>query len=472
MGRFFSLVQIKNNGSREQFLKAFCDVMKKRSLVPCSEKESSVSYILAFSESGKWVTLASKEYRDNPKQVKDDAKQTAAEMKTSSFSMDVVDSDWTHIELHTGADVHDTVMVGRSEFDEEHSPKGRRECWEPILAPGKTWEQISEIWNKNEVFVEDALYEAASVLGIEPKYMVSDYEDFESEADEDTNIIPMFFKKKITDSKVDKKKLTLNAAFKQVFGEALEPLGFVKAKTKYPHYIRFVDNSFLQIIGLKKESENVFNITAGIATIYRSEINLNCSPRMNCNWMIGISEFYKRSHVYDYDGKYRSNIMNFGFPKFESESIINAFERALNEVKKWVLPEFEKVQTLSDVIDYLYTFYFSGLDIFGPDVQFYRHIDDRDGLFCFELDDPYEIADRRAKNAIKRALYKAEHNINGFTEADYVKSCEDIKQSSKERKEYIGNILNNKQLHDETMAEIRRRKEKNIGILRSYGVDI
>ena len=164
--------------------------------------------------------------------------------------------------------------------------------------------------------------------------------------------------------------------------------------------------------------------------------------------------------------------MNFGFPKFESESIINAFERALNEVKKWVLPEFEKVQTLSDVIDYLYTFYFSGLDIFGPDVQFYRHIDDRDGLFCFELDDPYEIADRRAKNAIKRALYKAEHNINGFTEADYVKSCEDIKQSSKERKEYIGNILNNKQLHDETMAEIRRRKEKNIGILRSYGVDI
>ena len=140
--------------------------------------------------------------------------------------------------------------------------------------------------------------------------------------------------------------------------------------------------------------------------------------------------------------------------------------------KKWVLPEFEKVQTLSDVIDYLYTFYFSGLDIFGPDVQFYRHIDDRDGLFCFELDDPYEIADRRAKNAIKRALYKAEHNINGFTEADYVKSCEDIKQSSKERKEYIGNILNNKQLHDETMAEIRRRKEKNIGILRSYGVDI
>lgn len=43
MGRFFSSVQIKNNGSREQFLKSFCNVMKKRSFVPCSEEESTLS---------------------------------------------------------------------------------------------------------------------------------------------------------------------------------------------------------------------------------------------------------------------------------------------------------------------------------------------------------------------------------------------------------------------------------------------
>ena len=32
MGRFFSSVPIKNNGSREQFVKSFCDLMKKRGL--------------------------------------------------------------------------------------------------------------------------------------------------------------------------------------------------------------------------------------------------------------------------------------------------------------------------------------------------------------------------------------------------------------------------------------------------------
>jgi hypothetical protein len=264
----------------------------------------------------------------------------------------------------------------------------------------------------------------------------------------------------------------LNGTFKQVFGKALEPLGFIKAKTKYPYYIRFVDNSFVQIIGLKKESENAFNIIAGIATIYRTEINLNCSPRMNCNWLIGVSEIYKRSHLFDYDKQYRNSIMHFGFSNFECEGVIKAFERALNAVKEWVLPEFEKVKTLSDVIDYLFTYYVMGLDIFGPEVQFYRHVNDRDGLLCFELDDPYEISDRRAENAIKCALYKAKHNIGDFTKTDYVKACKNIKQSNKERKEYISNILNNKHLYDETMAEIRRRKERNTEILKAYGLNL
>ena len=471
MGRFFSTVHIKNNSSKKQFLNSFCNIMKKRDLMTCSEDKAIISYALAFSESGKWVTLTSDSYRDRPKQAKIDAKQTAAEMKTSSFSTDVVDSDWANIELYTGTDIHDTVIVGRSEFPDD-PPKGRCECWEPLLVSGKTWEQLSEIWNKNEVFVEDALCGAASMLGIEPKYMISDYKDFNDTADKDTNVVSLFFKKKITAINSGEKKLTMNAAFKQIFGEALEPMGFVKAKTKYPYYIRFVDNSFLQIIGLKKEKENIFNIIAGIATIYRPEIDLNCSPRMNCNWLIGVSEIYQRCHSYDHDKQYRNSIMHFGFRSFENENIINAFKIALGEVEKWVLPEFEKMQTLYDVIDYLITVYIPGLDVFGPDVQFYRHVDDRDGLLCFELDDPYEIADKRAENSFKQASYMAEQNKDSFTEADYTKLCEDIKQYNKERKEYIGNILNNKDLYDETMAEIRRRKEKNIEILRVYGLEI
>lgn len=168
MGRFFSTVQIKNTGSREQFISSFCDLMKKRNLVQCNDDEAEVKYILAFSKGG-WVTLVSDVYENTPKQAHDDAQQTAKEMNTSSFSMDIVDSDWAYIDMFSGSDIHDTVIAGRSEFPEEQSPKGRQECWEQLLAQGKTWDKLSEIWNKNEVFVEDAMQEAASVLGIEPK---------------------------------------------------------------------------------------------------------------------------------------------------------------------------------------------------------------------------------------------------------------------------------------------------------------
>ena len=47
--------------------------------------------------------------------------------------------------------------------------------------------------------------------------------------------------------------LTLNAAFKQVLGEALEPLGFVKIKTKHPYYVRAVTDEIINVVTIKEE---------------------------------------------------------------------------------------------------------------------------------------------------------------------------------------------------------------------------
>ena len=46
--------------------------------------------------------------------------------------------------------------------------------------------------------------------------------------------------------------LTLNAAFKQVLGEALEPLGFVKIKTKHPYYVRAVTDEIINVVTIKE----------------------------------------------------------------------------------------------------------------------------------------------------------------------------------------------------------------------------
>lgn len=446
MGRFFSSVHIKNNSSKEQFVKSFCNVMKRRDLVMCSENEASISYILAFSGRGKWVTLTSEVYRDNPKQVKDDAQQTAAEMKTSSFSMDVVDSDWAYIELYTGIDIHDTVIVGRSEFPEDDPPKGRRECWE----------QLSEIWNKNEAFVEDALYEAASMFGIEPKYMVLDYEDFNSTTNEDTNIVPLFFKKKITSAKDGEKKLTLNGAFKQVFGEALEPLGFVKIKNKYPYYVRLIGNDILHIITLRTEWSDDstiknFNILAGVATVYRKRLTLNESPYDNKSWLGKISKFYQRTYGTNRDNDYWHSILEFSYRSDNSKELLSSMEKTLELTKKHILPVLDCVKDLNACVDF-FKKYIGNIctNNFTLDYQFDKIPPDDEGFLY-----------------IKTGGYKLKEKLERILSEN-----SDCSQEFRERTVEIYSFFTNREAQMKAQEELELRKERNTEILRVYGLNV
>ena len=111
MGRFFSNVQIKYNKSLLEFKNSFCDLMKKRGLVSCGEDETVLSYLLAFSDNG-WATLVSEEYSKNPKRANEDSKQVASALKTNSFSVEVVDSDFAFLKLTDQSGGDDEGIVG------------------------------------------------------------------------------------------------------------------------------------------------------------------------------------------------------------------------------------------------------------------------------------------------------------------------------------------------------------------------
>ncbi len=164
MGRFFSNVQIKYNKSRLEFKNSFCDLMKKRGLVSCGEDEIVLSYLLAFSDNG-WATLVSQDYSENPKKASEDSKQIASALKTSAFSIEVVDSDFAFLKLTDQSGGDDEVIVGDgSGYGIEEPMRGTQKFWKPLLAEGRTWEQFSETVAKNAVFVEDTLEELAEVL--------------------------------------------------------------------------------------------------------------------------------------------------------------------------------------------------------------------------------------------------------------------------------------------------------------------
>ena len=159
MGRFSTTIHVfnLNNLTREQFVMEFNKVINSTGYCSCSQNAYDISYFIAFSKNSKWITIGSDNYENNHKHAYNDNQKIADLMNTSSFSLEVIDSDWASINLYTNSTIHDTVVIGRSEDFVEYSPKGKREYWENLLSKGKTWDELLSIWNKNEIFVEDTL---------------------------------------------------------------------------------------------------------------------------------------------------------------------------------------------------------------------------------------------------------------------------------------------------------------------------
>ncbi|KAK8886766.1 hypothetical protein M9Y10_042235 [Tritrichomonas musculus] len=197
MGRFFACIQIYNSHkiARENIIEEFIKIINSNGYCPSNQEDFVISYALAFSANNRWITVGSNDYKDNSSHSYKDAQQIAMFMETSSFCMEVVDSDFADIKLYNKSGHSDTVIVGRSYFSEEESPKGKSECWKHLLIEGKTWNDLSIVWNKEEVFVEDALCEAADLLGIDQNYMLSDYDDLKNNTENDNNILLLYFKK-------------------------------------------------------------------------------------------------------------------------------------------------------------------------------------------------------------------------------------------------------------------------------------
>lgn len=101
--------------------------------------------------------------------------------------------------------------------------------------------------------------------------------------------------------KAEQKKLTLKSAFIQVFGETLEPLGFVKLKkTKEPCYVRIVGDGIINVITYRTLSayktgyKNV-EILLGILSLYNPELIFLDDPTCSLYCIQGLynSDYYR-----------------------------------------------------------------------------------------------------------------------------------------------------------------------------------
>ena len=451
MGNFFTSSQIYNAEglNKQQFIDKFCKAMADSGYVVCDSEESEKSYILRFADNSKWVAITSEEYGQNGRAAQSDAGRIAKMLGTYCMNNEVIDSDCAAMSLY-GKDGKSADMLLMGRYDDyfgDDTSEPNKKIWTQFLSDGGTWEQFKEILGGEYVFVEDGLAQLAPVIGMDSGNLLFSAED---DADEE---LAVFLDFKKAGAKKEK-KLTLKSAFTQVFGEALEPLGFKVVKSRYPYLVRVINDEIIHVISIRPRQaeypeDKAFSILGGIATVYRKNIDLNTDPMENYHWLRNdVASFYLYSIDSESDRRLVSIMSKFNYFSEVPKSLPCVMEEALEYAKKYMISYMNETNTLEKCIDYLVRAKListapikSGLNFTSGD--FYD-----DGLIYLKTN--YKHHKERWEEIIERKKDISEEKYNKVKE--FYKFFSDD--------EYIQGLAN----------ELERRKAKNLEALKKYGI--
>ena len=456
MGKFLTALHVKTKG-KEQFIEKFTQLMKKDGYVPCSEDEAAVSYAAAFSEGG-WVTLSNGD--STTTELSKTAKKIAEGMDTLCFTAEVVDSDFAILNLFAQNGSENRVIVGDgSGYGVEKAPI-LADMWKPLIQSGDESGFVRTLGLEN-TFVEDTLYDIGKILGITPSVMTWCYDEFEEEIGQNGNVISLSFRK------ATEKKLSLNAAFKQVFGEALEPLGFKLIKSKYPYFVRVVPGGeIVHVITLLSEpsyqrGKKCFKIFGGIATVYRDEIDLTQNPGIeNINWMRSNSRIAIATDT-KYDFAYEGGFQEFLFEANDESEMLYELKHSLDVTLKVLLHIISKAVDIDSTIE---CFFQMGIPL--------RFDESFECLLFLKTSRYANIFINRLQKRADEYKEKMKQGVDGYTSEECEKRLQRANEAFQREISLIENVINNPESLAKFLAELDRRKAVNTEKFRTYGLDI
>ena len=490
MGRFSSSQQIYNAErlTKAQFKKMFGSALRQKGYTVCSEDSAEISYTLIFSKDRKWVSVLNPEYQPGAENVLNDAGFFAEALKTNVVSVGLVDSDFAELKLFdSSGKLADTLILGESYMDEP-SPTGKKELWQPLLTENGTWEQVTEIQNGSYIFAEDALESFAQLIGMDGEQIMLDNEDTDDSA------MVIYFKK------AGEKKLTLNAAFKQVFGEALEPLGFVKIKVaKLTYFVRVVNDEILHILTYRelrtrKTGYKSFEILGGVVSLYRRTIDFTKSPEC---WLKNNHHYYCSlnpeidddvmesavQYVCDVWGKsmdwfVRTESLEGAFSKsivhflYKSDDIYG-MKNAFNVTQNVMLPIFDEAINLNNCIEHFYKLgtpmdICCDLEKFNTEPHYYYS----EGLLLIKTGYKGDIMPYM-ENILAMKVKEVEKGLSGLTGAIDINDYKNRYRQKVQQQIIIRDqMLNDAELNTKVTAELKKRRTDNIRTLKSFGLEI
>ncbi|MCR5019460.1 hypothetical protein [Ruminococcus sp.] len=451
MGNFSNTVHFKI-GDKEKFVKGINAYMKKKGFVPCDDDEAVKTYIIALSVDQQWSTLADMNSSDDSRALFNDAKAVSKSMKLPCITEEVTDSDIAVLELFdkTG-ESSDRIVVGDGEIYGMGNNEIKPECWEPLLNNKADIEKLIELIGESDLMADERLSMISSLFGVD---MLADSDELGIRNDE--SILRLSFKK------AEEKKPTLNTLFTQIYGEALEPLGFKKPKVRMPLYVRVINDEIIHIVGIHDMKSHLVPFGA-IATVYRKDLCIDRTFRQNEIWYKDLWDFYHEWHItdkpFDKGGfKYYADFM----------PLSDAVQNSLNETMTWILPVLDNVKTLKDVVDYDARTFKEHIAIISLPINESLAAPFSDTVIRYILDNPLADLEKRYSAELKR---RNEASIRASRSQEKIsQNLLEFEHRYNEARKRVQTFLEDEETRIQTLEELARRKEHNLELLRKYKV--
>ena len=463
--------------TKAQFKKKFTDMMKAKGYTSAKADDGEISYALAFSGDRSWVTVLTEESTDTRKEAAGLAKNLGLQV----LSAELVDSDFAELTLYekSGAAV-DTMFLGEPYFDEYPEPSPLK--WQTLL--NIDWAKVEEIQSKDYTFADDALCEFGEVIGCENMLL-----EFDG-ADDD--VVRLYFKK------AGEKKLTLNAAFKKYFGEVFEPLGFKAVDVnKRTFFVKVINNDILEIVTYRQLSVHkvgfkTFEILCGVCSLNYGYIDFTRSPE---SWLTNIF-FVNIDSQHEINEKvmmdviqYHCDIWNVPVDKeirlrgsiraafdnrlinflFSSERV-DGMKILSNATKEIVMSEYDCIHDNKDLAEYYYSKHYNMR--ICDDIEKFK---ERPTFI-----DPYTIlliisgyrkdTNLYIEEMLEIKLKSIKQSRVAINDIEEYKA--NFRKELKKQDEIRDMILDDPDIKNKVIEYAGRCREKNIEVLRSYGIEI
>lgn len=278
----------------------------------------------------------------------------------------------------------------------------------------------------------------------------------------------------------------------KVYKEGLEPFGFQKIKSKYPCFVRVVAGEIIQVISYRKSPGCVsirngncwydhpelgkFEVFCGIATIYRREIDLSVKPINNHNWLHTEQYLYIEKYRGNWDREFCDSLDSYTYQLDSNDSMYETATHSLNMIKKVIIPIFDEVTDLESCVKYMEKYATVCMNLsdderYGWDDVHFGYNDMNESLLYIKTHNQDDFKEQ-AKRACESQYQLCISDITGLTLDDYEPYCIETEKWRIKKVQIRDRILNTPEIYKNAVAEMERRKNKNIETLRSYGLNL